>query len=331
MPIRFFLILLFFVSISALTDAQIRYTVNRSVSTPTPIPIQVSPPVKEEVAEYTSIHSVPIGWKIDYEDAIETARISSRNLLIYLYVEKDVVIPDELAALPIVSGCRQFDTVVLDNAFVRSGLCRYVLLKLPMNAQIFDNSGIKTPIYALPGFEHMTGHPGLVVIDFANRDASHYGDVVGILPFFQGICPTADQTEIFLKLPPGTLTQRTLTYAVRVHHDQPLSADGEPAPIVVQMATEHALYQAERGYLTHVNFGVRSYRAKEVLGGGSPAEICAQSQSGVGLFEGAIGCMRAWRYSSAHWSIARKSQTYYGYDMVLGNNGAWYAVGFFIN
>jgi hypothetical protein len=155
--------------------------------------------------------------------------------------------------------------------------------------------------------------------------------VVGILPFIRGVCPTAEQTGTFLGLPHGTLPQRTLTYAVRIHPDKPLSADGEPAPIVVQMAMEHALYQAERNVLTHQNFGMRSSQAQEVLGNGMPSEICAQSQTGLGLFEGAIACMRAWRYSSAHWSIAKREQRYYGYDMVRGKNGAWYAVGFFIN
>jgi hypothetical protein len=206
-----------------------------------------------------------------------------------------------------------------------------VLLKLPMNATVTDEEGLEQPIYSLPGFEHMLGHPGLVVIDFARRDTPYYKEVVGILPFLHGDCPTSKQSETFLNLPPGTLTQRTLTYAVRIHPDRPLSSDGEPLPIVVQETTAHASYQAGRGVLGHQNFGARSNRVQEVLGGGSPSEICAQSQSGISLFEGAIACMRSWRYSSAHWSIAWRSHTYYGYDMARGKNGAWYAVGFFMD
>jgi len=325
---RFFLTLLIFTSISVFAVAQTRYTVNRPISTPIPVSV---PPVADDLEENTS-PAVPIDWETDYESAMESAKSSSRNLLIYLCADKNTEIPDELAALPLVSVCKKFDSVVSDDSFARSEFCPYILLKLPMDAKITDEDGTKTTLYAMPGFEHMVGHPGLVVIDFESRDKSYYGEVVGILPFLQGVSPTAHQAETFLTLPPGTLTQRTLTYAVRIHPDRPLSTDGEPAPIMMQMAAEHALYQAERGYLTHQNFGTRTSQAKEVLGdGGMPAEICAQSQIGAGLFEGAIGCMRAWRYSSAHWSIARRSHTHYGYDMARGKNGAWFAVGFFIN
>ena len=318
---KLFLTLLLCVAVSMLAAAQERYTVNRPVFVP----------FKGELSEYVPQHVIPIQWETDYESARQRAESASRTLLIYLYAENGQEIPEALETVPVISACQRFDTVVLDDDFVRAGLSWCVLLKLPMDAKITGEDGTEQSIYSLPGFEHMVEHPGLIMIDYANRDTPYYGEVVGILPFLEGECPTAEQATTFLYLPPGTLTQRTLTYAVRIHPDRPLSGDGIPAPIVVQLATEHALYQAERGILGHQNFSARSYRAKEVLGGGMPAEICAQSRSGLGLFEGAIACMRAWRYSSAHWSIARRSHTYYGYDMVRGKNGAWYAVGFFIN
>ena len=331
---RLLLALLFFAGIPVFGIAQVRYTVNRPITTPVakPIATPVLEPDPDDFSDYSPHHTTPVCWETDYEYAVTMAKLSSRCLLIYLCADSESEIPEELAALPVVSACRKFDTIVLDDSSVRSGLCRYLPLKLPMDVKITGNDGTATTIYSLPGFEHMVGHPGLIVIDFEHWDKPHYGEVVGILPFLRGVSPTVEQAETFLELPPGTLTQRTLTYAVRTHPDNPLSADGEPAPIVVQMATEHALYQAERNILTHYNFGTRSYRAKEVLGeSGMPAEICAQSQSGLGLFEGAISSMRAWRYSSAHWSIAKRFHRYYGYDMVRGKNGAWYAVGFFIN
>ena len=321
---RFFLILLFFVTMSMFAPAQQRYTVNRPVTAPPPT-------LKENLPEYVPQRTISIPWETNYEYAMRSAKYSTRFLLIYLYADSDQDIPEALASMPVIPACREFETIVLDDGFVRSGLDKYVLLKLPMDAEITDEDGMKKPLYSLPGFEHMADHPGLVVIDFAHRDAPYYGEVVGILPFMRGECPTTSQTETFLNLPPGTLTQRTLTYAVRIHPDQPLSSDGEPLPIVVQEATAHALYQAERGVLGHQNYGERCYRVKEVLGGGSPSEICAQSLSGLSLYEGAIASMRLWRHSGAHWSICRKSQTYYGYDMARGKNGCWYAVGFFIN
>ena len=318
---RFFLTVLIFAALSIFAVAQ-RYTVNRPVSRPAPPPA----PLTDELPEHVPLHDTPVQWETDYDFARKTAKKLAKSLLIYLYADND------LPELPVGSACRKFDTVILDDETVRSELEGYVRLKLPVNAAITDEEGAKIPLLSLPGFEHMLEHPGLIVIDFASRDEPYYGQLTGILPFLRGECPTAKQTETFLTLPPGTLTQRTLVYAVRVHPDQPLSSEGEALPIVVQKATEHALYQAERGILGHQNFSVRSSQVKDVIGTGNPSEICAQSRSGESLFEGAIGCMRAWRYSSSHWSIARKSHRYYGYDMVQSDrNGCWYAVGFFMD
>jgi len=323
-----FAFLAIFASVSL---AQGRYTVNRPISTPAVSPTTMPIPVKEDLSTYKLQHTVPVRWETHYERAKRTAETSSRNLLIYFYADSLEYLPETLDAVSAIPACKKFDTVILDDTGVRSKLDQYVLLKLPINAKITDEDGVEQPILSLPGFEHMLHLPGLLVIDFAHREMPYYGEVVGILPFLCGECPTADQTTTFLTLPPGTLTQRTLTYAVRIHPDKPLSSGGEPAPIVVQLATEHALYQAERGVLGHQNFSARSTQAKEVLGDGMPAEICVQTQSGLSLFEGAIACMRAWRNSSAHWSIARRNHSHYGYDMVRSKNGAWYGVGFFLN
>ena len=322
----FVLTLLFFAAFSVLSIAQERYTVNRPVTSTTPY--------MDNLPEFVPQNTAPIPWETDYEYARKSAESASRCLLIYLYADGATELPETLVPLPVIPACREFDTAILDDDFVRSGLSWYVPVKVPMNTKIIGEDGEEVSIYSLPGFEHMLEHPGLLVIDYASRDMPYYGEVVGILPFLRGgvDCPTAKQVTTFLKLPPGTLTQRTLTYAVRIHPDRPLSSDGTPHSAVVQAATEHAIYQAERGILGHQNYGARSYKVKEVLGSGSPSEICAQCRSGENLFEGAIACMRLWRYSSAHWSIARRSHTYYGYDMVRSErNGCWYAVGFFIN
>ena len=318
------LTLLFFAAFSAFPLAQERYTVNRPITTP-------PKPIMENWLESPQKQTESLRWETDYRYARRKAEDLARYLLIYLYADSDQNLPRASADLPIVSACTEFGTLVLEDDSVRSGLDKYVLLKMPMDAKVTNANGETTSIYSLPGFEHMLEQPGLVVIDFSSRNMPFFGEVVGILPFMHGESPTAKQTEVFLNLPPGTLTQRTLTYAVRIHPDHPLSSNGEPLPIVVWETTAHALYQAERGIITHQNYGARSARVREILGGGSPAEICAMSQSGISLFEGAMSCMRLWRYSSAHWSIARKEHTYYGYDMALGKSGAWHGVGFFIN
>jgi hypothetical protein len=298
-----------------------------------------------------------LAWETNYAKASQKAKEQSKNLLIYFYAIKDsllipnsteerfiktgnneirqvvYVLPQLQKPLPIAAACREFEQRVFEKSEVLDLFNNYILLKLPIDA--VDESGVEgqsaTPILDLPNFREMAHLPGLAVIDYEHKTASYYENLVGILPFLRAKPPTSEQVQTFLTLPPGTLTQRTLIYALRVHPERPLSTMGTFHPFVTQEATEHSIYQAKTGVLGHQNFGTRSTRISEELGQGSVSEICAQSWTDEGLFEAAIGCVRAWRNSSGHWSAARKKHAYYGYDIVLGSNNIWYATGIFID
>jgi hypothetical protein len=262
------------------------------------------------------------------------------------------VTPQLQKPLPIAAACQEFEQRSLANMTITNDLNRYVLLKLPIDAKIkIKDTEIKSetavnnpnhssnpndtekeiPVLDLPMFQAMCHLPGLAVIDYEHNTETFYEDIVGILPFIRGKSPTPEQVQTFLTLPPGTLTQRTLIYALRIHPEKPLSTIGTFQPYLTKEATDHSVYQAKTGVLGHQNFGARSVRVVQELGEGSASEICAQSWSDESLYEAAIGCVRAWRSSSGHWNIARKKHAYYGYDMVLGRNGVWYATGLFVD
>ncbi|MDR3182172.1 MAG: hypothetical protein LBT89_04490 [Planctomycetaceae bacterium] len=306
----FFAVLIFISSATAASAAQ-RYVVRRPVTPPPPAN------APETVPEETSDSQGTIHWETDYTAALRSAKESRRNLLVYFDAES--------AASEHAAACSTFNQTVLQNWNVQSELARYVLLKLPM-AELEANPAVQE-YYST----EMANHPGLVLSEFENPDAPYYGQTVAILPFWQSVAPTVPEMLKFLTLPAGTLTQRTMIYAVRIHQHQPLGADGIPDPIAVSAATEQAEYQADKGVMGHQNYGGRSSRALEALGGGSPSEICAQSYSSKSLFEGAIGCMRAWRNSSAHWNLVRRQHTYFGFDIRRGKGDAWYATGFFVD
>jgi hypothetical protein len=298
-----------------------------------------------------------LSWETNYTTALQKAKEQSKNLLIYFYAVTDspaipssteerfikvgnneirqvvYVLPQLQKPLPIAAACREFEQRAFFKSDVLDLLNNYVLLKLPIDAvqesENAEQSGV--PILNLPKFREMAHLPGLAVIDYEHKDAPYYEELVGILPFLRAKPPTSEQVQTFLTLPPGTLTQRTLIYAIRIHPERPLSTMGTFHPFVTKEATEHSVYQAKKGVLGHQNFGTRSNRISGELEQGSVSEICAQSWTDEGLFEAAIGCVRAWRNSSGHWSAARKKHTYYGYDMVLGANHIWYATGIFVD
>ncbi len=301
-------------------------------------------------------------WETDYTAAVKKAKEEKKNLLIYFRAEENLpnlvnateesfvprgngrdsggdgtirqvayIAPSQQRPLPLARSCRQFEQSVLAQPDVLTKLEDSVLLCLPADAEMENESGESVRLLDQPMFREMERHPGLAVIDFEHEGKPYYEKLVGILPFLRAKTPTLNQTQAFLNLPPGTLSQRTLIYAVRIHPDRPQSTSGQISEAITKEATGHSQYQARTGQLGHQNFGSRSSRASAAVGGGGASEICAQGWANEGLYEAAIGCVRAWRNSSGHWASMKRSHRYYGYDMVRGRNNTWYATGLFVD
>jgi hypothetical protein len=131
-------------------------------------------------------------------------------------------------------------------------------------------------------------------------------------------------------LPEGSLTQRTLILAVRIHPDDPASTEGVFLTSLAKETESHSQYQARINRQGHHNWESRFHRISARLPGGDAAkEVCAESWPGMGLIAAAIDCVHSWRQSSGHWSAVRGRHAYYGYDMKRGSNGIWYATGIF--
>ncbi|MDR0390973.1 MAG: hypothetical protein LBH59_03625 [Planctomycetaceae bacterium] len=280
-------------------------------------------------------------WFDNFDEAMNVARVSEQNLLIYFSASDDdnftptsnsgskqTQVRGQSGSLSYV--CKNFEQNVFETEEVTDIMSKFVLLKLSVNSKVMQDDGEEVSILELPMFKEMVRHPGLAIVDFENYDESYYGEVVGVLPFINFNAPNQFQTITFLTIPAGKLTQRTLTYAVKIHPDRPLSANGEVEQTLLTEATGHAAYQAKNRVLGHHNFSARSGRVRAVLGEGI-AEVCAQSGMYNGHFEAALACVRGWRNSPAHWKHVRAKQKYYAYDMVQSANGLWYATGLFVS
>ena len=149
----------------------------------------------------------------------------------------------------------------------------------------------------------MLGKPGLAIVDYRSADAKLHGSVVSTFPITEKLEYTAERMAVILDLPPGTLTQRTLIYAVRVHPDKPASTDGEPSPTLLDEAQSHSQYQAQIRQQGHHFWATRFQRILgAVAGARTPREVCAESWPGQHLVDAAIECVRCWRLSAGHWS-----------------------------
>jgi hypothetical protein len=258
-----------------------------------------------------------VAWQTDYASAVHSAQRQGKYLLVVFY-------RDPLRDL------RQIQLAVLADP-LRQFLDRYVPCQTSTESRIVIQ-GQQQRLLDHPAFEELAGGPGLAVIDYANPGQPQYGDVVSILPFTPGkyYRYQPQHLRVLLDLPPGTLTQRTMIFAVRIHPERPASTDGEHDRSLAVEAESHSEYQARIRVQGHHNWGWRFHRIVARLGGGLRAtEVVAESWPGERLVDAAVDCVYSWRQSPGHWSAVRGRHVRYAYDIRRGSNGIWYATGIF--
>lgn len=263
----------------------------------------------------------PIEWHTDYAKAMRVAKAQQKMLLVYFRGAGANAIRD------------RFETTSLRDGRVLGLLERFVSVKLPLDAQIVVK-GQATTVLRHAAFEELHGREGLAIIDFVNAGQEQYGHVVTALPLVGGKFYTFRPEHLAeaLDLPAGTLTQRTLVFAVRIHPESPASTRGEIDPNLMAEARSHSHHQARIRVQGHHNWAGRFPRLSRLLPRGLRAqEVVAESWPHETLVDAAVDCVDSWRHSSGHWSAVRSSQPRFGYDMKRGSNGIWYATGLFGN
>ena len=268
-----------------------------------------------------AVKPVKIDWHVDYATAMRAARSERKMLLIWFQPARPT------------AASRQFETSALGNAEVQSKLEQYVALKIPAETQVTVD-GRPTSILKHSSFEELHGQPGIAILDFVHRDAPYYGHVVTALPFSSGKFYRFQPKHlaVALALPPGTITQRTMVFAVRIHPEAPASTHGQLDPALVDGARSHSQHQAKIRRQGHHNWGSRFPRLSALLPLGLRAqEVVAESWPHETMVDAAVDCVESWRQSSGHWSAVRARQPRFGYDMHRGSNGIWYATGLFGN
>jgi hypothetical protein len=186
----------------------------------------------------------------------------------------------------------------------------YVLCRVPLDYKIPVN-GKKERLIDAPAFAFMQQQPGIAVVDLRHKD--HYRETVSVLPQRYAL---TGYVAALLDLPAGTLTQRTLTWAFRVHQEQPPCCRGSADPTLMNHAEAQSTNQANSNAMFHSGSFPGSF------------EIVAQSWSGGNIVDTAVDLVNLWRSSPAHWGAASTPWSYYGVDM-QSNGAGWFATGVF--
>jgi hypothetical protein len=288
---------------------------------PSARPAARPPAVKQAPRQPQPLAKMP-EWLNDYAQAIEKAKSEKKMLLVHFNRPGDA----NSAAIE----------RTLHSPHLRNKVARYVLARVGTDASMDQKSG---PMRLLghSSFSELRGGPGLAVIDMAHRQQPYYGHVVSAVPTVSGgyYQFRPEHVPAVLDLPPGTLTQRTMIFAVRTHPERPASTHGIADPVLLDEATSHSNHQARIRNQGHHNWGYRFQRILGRLSGrggyGAPVEIVAESWPGQGLTDACVDCIQSWRQSSGHWRNVRTPHGSYGYDIRQGANGIWYATGIFAN
>lgn len=211
---------------------------------------------------------------------------------------------------------RRLGDPVVQRRFAAAGT-PWIVCRLPRAAA--------ATLVADPALVSLRDGGGVFVVDFAHD--SWRGRVVSLLPRAAGRYYrfSAAHVDELADLPAGSLTQRSLILAVRIHPEAPQSTRGHFDPVLAEAATAHAAHQARIRRQGHHGWDARSRRL-----GGAASEICAQSWEHLDLLDACVDCVASWRQSSGHWNGVRSPQAAYGYDIRRGSNSIWYATGIFI-
>jgi hypothetical protein len=261
-------------------------------------------------------------WQDDYGHAVRQAIEEHKMLVIYFEGPSGC------------SYCRKFEEQTLSDAQIEDQLVRFIALRLPSDAQITVD-GKPVTLLRHAAFAEMLGRPGIAILDMTDKKSPNFHQVVSVLPFTSHRFATSSYASkqavsTLLTLPAGTLTQRTMIFAVRMHPEAPASSRGAVDPTLSAEANSHSSYQATIGVQGHHHWDARFQRINGKLPSGLMAqEVVAESWPGENLVEACEDCVHSWRQSPGHWGAVRSWHPLFGYDIKRGRNGIWYATGIF--
>ncbi len=276
--------------------------------------VAVQPAVDTKLAADPAPSTPQPTFLTDYHDAVAQAKEEQKMLFVWFLSPRDVE-----------NGTKYMNSLFVKKE-IAAKLPSYVLVQVPTDYTIKCN-GKESKLLQHGCFAEMHGTQGVAIIDYAHPKASYCGHVVSVYPFNRRWI-TQQHLAALLNLPEGTLTQRTLTWAIRTHPEAPASAHSTPSPFLFTSAESHSNHQANIGVQGHHNWESRFHTISGAVGG-SASEVVAESWGGQNLIEAAEECVHSWRQSPGHWNGVRSRHAVFGYDMKRGRNGIWYATGIF--
>jgi hypothetical protein len=261
-----------------------------------------------------------LDWHIDYSEAYRQARDERKMLVLFFRDE----------AAPRIADVYERDVLASDE--LKELLAKFVRVVLPLDVRhpVCDAESPGTKMLEHSSFQYMYGRQGIAIIDLTEPKSELDGRVVSAHPFSNGRLYTTRGTKIILGLPRGTVTQRALIYAVRLHPYAPISTTaGQCHGYLCKQAHQSSHLMMTYGSVGHHDWGTR-YTEIAATTGKSAMEVAAMSGN-RSLIDAAIEVVDQWYGSPAHWQIMSSPASIFGYDLVHDSAGNWWGTGLFAN
>ena len=277
-------------------------------------------PALPEAVQFKGRTIGKLEWHTNYSTAYREAREGHKLLF--------VVFRDE--SHPRIADFYEHD--VLAQSEMHDALSAVVRVVVPLDTPcpICDPDDTSVRLLSHGSFKYMYGRQGIAVIDLTNPESALHGQVISAHPFTPGRHYTKHGTKTVLGLPHGTVTQRALIYAVRIHPATPVSTtEGKCHSYLCKMANESSKLMAQYGSVGHHDWGNR-YGIIAAETGRAAMEVAAMAGN-IGLIDAAIQVVDQWYGSPSHWGIMSVPAAIFGYDLVRDSAGNWWGTGLFAN
>ncbi len=286
--------------------------------------------VQSETAEVTKPETPvdSLKWHSDYIAAYVEASQKKRYLLMLF---RDAIAGGE----PLAS---------IDDVFapsMRPILEQFSRVELPLNAVMpiladknndSQKKGLPNLLLKHRSFRHLGTQPGIAVVDLTNRSSPNYARVVTVLPLPESGQFQNGSLTLALNLPKGTISQRTLLFAIRSTVPDSSLSMREFNSTLVELAHRNSRYMSSAGQTGSFDQETRQQRIEQEFGPQAELkQLVFATDSEATIHEAALQAVTKWIETSESFDVLDAPATEMGMDMFQNfESGRWFVTCFVI-
>ncbi|NQV24786.1 MAG: hypothetical protein HQ518_10495 [Rhodopirellula sp.] len=267
-------------------------------------------------------------WHRDYLAAYVEASLEKRYLLMFF---REAVVGGE----PLIST----DSVFAPS--LRPILEQFSRVELPLNAAMpapshtngADNDAdLPNILLKHRSFRHLGARQGIAIVDLTDPASLNYARVVSVLPLPESGPFNSDELTLTLNLPKGSISQRTLLFAIRKTIPDSNLSMREFSPTLIELARRNSRYMANAGQAGHFDQEIREQRIEAEFGPQAELkELVFATESDTTIHDAALQAVTSWIGTPESFEVLDTPATAMGMEMFQNSeSGRWFVTCFVV-